>query len=203
MDTTVASLSFDETIIPLPADVSLSADLPSDTGETLFYPLSTLSEIVRQDRMEVQQQLDDLLAEAESLHKIIEEANVDLHVHPWEKFSAECIDPNTPPLTLDEISIMPDFSVSKCVTHFEKIGDNINELADIHLSSVENENISNENIGNMFAVLSGDRFIVDRTKASNFIQFTDLLRNLPLDTIESNSLEIAQKVLSHYIKIHE
>jgi hypothetical protein len=57
-------------------------------------------------------------------------------------------------------------------------------------------------LGNAFAVLSGDEFVVDKEKLKSFIEFHEIVRSIPVESItRENSLELAHKLLSHYNSI--
>jgi hypothetical protein len=199
------NISFEETIIPT---IHLDTVLPtteitsvSSEPPPIYEP--TLEELAQLHEIVLQQEIADLTAEIDAFATTLEQTLSAHQMHPWDALTLECVPPNTAPLTLDDIKVPEDFTATETIPDIIAIGDSIDETSNFHLQAFENPDINNDNIGNVFTVLSGDTFVIDKPKAAKFIQFTNLLRNLPFDAAENDPLGTAKKLLYHYVSLYK
>jgi hypothetical protein len=218
-------ISFEEVIVPIESPNIVTTDfsaleggsstLISDFPEEQLPPLSSvdltepfsapysLSELVDEDIRRTTQSIEKLVQEAEELNDIIQEELEKIPNHPWDRFVAECIDPKTyVPLTIQDLEIADDFCPSTYVPFITAIGEKYDAIGDLHIQEFEKNSDREDHIGNVFAVLSGDQFVLDKPKAIEFIRFAELIRNMPLELIDANPMGVASRLISHYVKIN-
>jgi len=216
-------ISFDESIIPIEnpniiiSDIS-SLDLPIEEliqAQTIVLPpLSTvdltdpysapysLGDLVDEDIRRTTQAIDELALEAEELNDAIQEEIASIPDHPWDRFVMDCIDDTYVPLTIQDLEVADDFSPTTYVPLISAIGEKFDRIGDLHLEEFEKNCDRTDYIGNVFTVLSGDEFILDKPRAVDFIKFAELVRNLPLEMLDVDPLGVANKLISHYVKIN-
>lgn len=215
---------FEESVIPIEnpnlviSNIS-SLDLPNEViiqDQTVTLPpLSTIDltdpysapysigDLVDEDIRRTTQAIDDLVLEAEQLNNAIQEEIESIPNHPWDRFVGECVDPKTyVPLTIQDLEIADDFCPSTYVPFITAIGEKYDAIGDLHIQEFEKNSDREDHIGNVFAVLSGDQFVLDKPKAVEFIRFVELIRNMPLELIDANPMGVASRLISHYVKIN-
>lgn len=122
-------------------------------------------------------------------------------VHPYEKLKHDYFDTDYQFKTINDIEVPKEFCIHNCVATLTAANVQYQQTCTDHLTHIDNIE-SNSNIGHAFATLSGDQFIVDEERTKNFIEFHEIVKSIPVESItRENSLEIAHKLLSHYTKI--
>ena len=106
------------------------------------------------------------------------------------------------PLTIQDLEIADDFCPSTYVPLITAIGEKYDAIGDLHIQEFEKNPNREDHIGNVFAVLSGEHFVIDKPKAIEFIRFAELIRNMPLELIEANPMGVASRLISQYVKIN-
>lgn len=220
---TSLDISFDESIIPIEtpniiiSDIS-SLDLPIEEliqAQTIVLPpLSTvdltdpysapysLGNLIDEDIRRTTQAIDELALEAEQLNDAIQEEIASIPDHPWDRFVLECVDDTYVPLTIQDLEVNDDFCPTTYTPLLTAIGEKFDQIADLHIQEFEKNCERTDYIGNVFAVLSGDQFVLDKPKAVEFIKFAELVRNLPLEMLDVDPIGVANKLVSHYVKIN-
>ena len=220
---TSLDISFDESIIPIEtpniiiSDIS-SLDLPIEEliqAQTIVLPpLSTvdltdpysapysLGDLVDEDIRRTTQAIGELALEAEQLNNAIQEEIESIPDHPWDRFVSECVDDTYIPLTIQDLEVADDFCPTTYVPLLTAIGEKFDQIGDLHIQEFEKNCDRTDYIGNVFAVLSGDEFVLDKPRAVEFIKFAELVRNLPLEMLDVDPIGVASKIVSHYVKIN-
>ena len=122
-------------------------------------------------------------------------------LHPYDRLVHEHFGPNPEFLTIDDISLPLNFCIHTTIGKLTSINARQKELHDTHYAEMENLH-DHVHIGNTFATLSGDTFVVDNDQVKKYIEFHEIVKSIPVDRI--NSFEaplIAQKLLHHYTNI--
>jgi hypothetical protein len=216
-------ISFDESIIPIETPNIIISDISSldwpveeliQAQTIVLPPLSTvdltdpysapyaLGDLVDEDIRRTTQAIDELALEAEQLNDAIQEEIASIPDHPWDRFVSECVDDTYVPLTIQDLDVADDFCPTTYVPLITAIGEKFDQMADLHLQEFEKNCDRTDYIGNVFTVLSGDEFILDKPRAVDFIKFAELVRNLPLEMLDVDPLGVANKLVSHYVKIN-
>jgi len=123
-------------------------------------------------------------------------------VHPYEKLKFDHFDTDYKFKTINDIETPENFCINTCIATLTSA----NEQQQLqHADHCNHLDMLDDccNVGHAFATLNKDgEFIVDQERTKNFIEFHEIVRTIPIDSItRENSLEIAHKLLSHYTKI--
>jgi hypothetical protein len=202
----IATTTFAELENPTLTQNFTNLPLPPLSSVDLNYPYAapySIGELIDEDIRRNTQAMDELVDEIDKYNEEIEAELDKIPNHPWERFVMECVDPETyVPLRIQDIEIADDFCPSTYAPKITAIGEKFDEIADLHIAEFEKNSTRTDHIGNVFAVLSGDEFVLDKPKAVEFIKFAELIRNMPIELIEANPFGVASRLISHYVKIN-
>lgn len=134
-------------------------------------------------------------------------------VCPYEQTKLKYLGSNYQPLSIHDLSYPEDFSLEKALPATAAINANYYNVMLTHLHAMSAEaidtsfpGITSENIGNGFAVLSatneGNKYVIDNNKLASYLEFAELVRNIPLQDIIDNPREIAFKLIHKYMEIN-
>jgi hypothetical protein len=122
-------------------------------------------------------------------------------IHPYDQLKYEHFDTDYQFKTIDDLEIPSDFCIHACTAALTSICQQQHEQHIDHFDRIDDMD-NHPHLGNAFAVLSGDEFVVDKEKLKSFIEFHEIVRSIPVESItRENSLELAHKLLSHYNSI--
>lgn len=127
-------------------------------------------------------------------------------IHPYERLKYDYFgDVNYKFKTIDDIEPPKDFCINTCISSLTSITQKQQEQFNTKLQYIDQIH-DMPNIEHAFTSLSStdtqDHFIVDVEQTKNFIEFNEILRTIPVESItQENSLEIAHKILNHYTSI--
>jgi hypothetical protein len=131
-------------------------------------------------------------------------------LHPYEKLKALYLNSNEKCEMLCDIPAPQDFCLDTTYCCITAISENIqqNSLCQVQaltaqLEKEENSDPDLEGICNAFAELSGNTFVVNKQKMANHLKFLEMARNITIEQIESDPVEVARKVLSQYVKLYQ
>ena len=117
-------------------------------------------------------------------------------VHPYEKMKWEYLEPNYTPPSLADVQVPDSFSLSTVYASLTAFGKTMTDNTMTALMSLSSGTVVDPNAIHAFAVLSGDAFVVDKDLSRGHLQFLEFAKNIPLDAVNQNPLETAQKVLT-------
>jgi hypothetical protein len=123
-------------------------------------------------------------------------------LHPYDRLVHEHFGPGYTFPTIDDIQMPLDFCIHTTISKLTSINTKQKELHDAHYTEMECLH-DHTHIGNAFATLSGDTFVVNNEQVKKYIEFHEIVKSIPVERI--NSIEapiIAQKLLHHYTNIH-
>ena len=127
-------------------------------------------------------------------------------VHPYDKLKHQYLtQKGLSALSIDEIEAPLDFDVEKAAAEIENIQKRLNDESYDRLETISlSYHVMDDLMGvtNPFTTLSGDTYVVDENRVSNHLMFLELVSNLSPIAIERNPQEIAQKVITQYIKTY-
>ena len=122
-------------------------------------------------------------------------------VHPYDQLKCEYFDTDYQFKTINDIEIPKEFCIHNCVVTLTAINECCQQAYSEHFNYLDKVD-GYANLGHAFATLSGDQFIIDQERTRNFIEFHEIVKSIPVESItRENSLEIAHKLLSQYAKI--
>jgi len=125
----------------------------------------------------------------------------DIPAHPYEKLKYEHFDTDYKFKTIDDLDVPCSFCTTAATQSLTAISAQHETLHQTHIENL-NQYETLENLGNGFAVLSGDKMVVDTSRLKNYIEFHEIVRSIPIDSINvTNCNEIMQKLINRYIGI--
>lgn len=128
-----------------------------------------------------------------------------LPLHPYERLkhqylhckglSAQCI---------EDIEEPEDFNVYTASSALTSISERFNDetLNRLQTIALSADAVHQNHIASPFAALSGSEYILDEQRMSKHLMFLEMVRSIPLAAIEKNPTQIAQKLLTQYIKAY-
>jgi len=127
-------------------------------------------------------------------------------IHPYERLKYDYFgDVNYKFKTIDDIEYPENFCINTCISSLTSITQKQQEQFNTKLQYLDQIH-DIPNVEHAFTTLSStdtkDYFIVDTEQTKNFIEFNEILRTIPIESITpENSLVLAHKILSHYTRI--
>lgn len=126
-------------------------------------------------------------------------------IHPYEKFKSQYLSSETKPLLIEEIESPKDFCLQTCSKQISSISVDLNSQWTQQICSLSccDGIETDSNLCNAFASLSENTFVVDQKRAEGHIQFLEMIKNIPIQLIEQQPKETAEKIISQFIKIYQ
>ena len=81
------------------------------------------------------------------------------------------------------------------------IQESFNQYSILAKQLADPEQNINPALGNAFAVLSGNDYVIDEIKLSNHLKFNELIKSIPFEDIKKHPYEIARTLLYVYSQI--
>ena len=182
MDFEISMLSGDKIAEELAAiQVGYPLSVREQADHTIQYVLSSLRQL----------QLDNDLALSS------------IPIHPYERMKWEYLDPNTPPITLDDVRLPVGFCQMAAYESLSALGKKVSDNTLTAIASITGDPLADINAVNAFATLSGGAFVVDKEMANNHLQFLEFAKSISLDQINNNPIETAQKVVYQFLRSYE
>ena len=124
-------------------------------------------------------------------------------VHPYEKLKQQFIPSETKPLLIEEIKAPENFCIKTSSEQISAISCKMNERWSQQMCSLTSCTALEEmQVCNAFASLSENTFVVDSEMAKNHLQFIEMIKNIPIQLIEQQPKEVAEKIISQFITIY-
>lgn len=157
--------------------------------------------------------LNHLLSTADGMLEELE-GSMDGPICPYEGTLVEYLGPNYIIPTIHELTLPKDFSITKSISAIEEFSQKVDkkmidqlDLMAIEAADTNFPGITSQNLGNAFSVLSctaqGEEYVIDRQKLAQHLEFAEIIRNLPAETIEENPYLVAFKIVNRYAEITE
>jgi hypothetical protein len=123
-------------------------------------------------------------------------------VHPYERLKYDYFDTDYQFKTINDIESPKNFCIHTCIATLTSANEQQQLQHAEHYKHLDKLDDCC-NIGHAFAThTENGQFVVDEERTKNFIEFHEIVRTIPIESItQENSLEIAHKLLSHYTKI--
>ena len=138
-----------------------------------------------------------LLSSTRQFRESFETAMSSVPAHPYERMKWEYFQPNEQFLKIEDIPVPNAFCPLTCAKELSSISVKFNETVNTQVNSLTCEDIPET--CNAFATLSDNVFVVDSEKTKNHLNFLEMVRSIPMEMVEQNPREIAQKIVSQYI----
>lgn len=178
----------------------LSANPPNTLTEQLSVALeSALSAIDIAEFTNLQKELEAQINFTPILTAIESATNIlsSIPVHPYEILLSEYFEPDHKFKTIDDIPDPGPLPLVECLNFIKEKNNHANKIMFHNLTACEEQKFSS-----VFCYLSNDQVMVNREKEKNYLEFYELLRSIPLDSInEENCDTIANKLIAEYVKV--
>lgn len=197
----------------LPSLASLvSADNISVKGFNSHLPEMPVP-IIKQVRDKALAKINSLLSKVTQIKESLRDPVEEEIICPYEQTKQKYLGPNYTPPSIHSLSYPKDFSLEKALPATAAINANYYNVMLSHFHAMSAEamdtsfpGITSENIGNGFAVLSatneGNKYVVDQVKLAKYLEFAEIIRNIPLQEIIDNPREVSFKLIHMYIEIN-
>lgn len=169
---------------------------------TLINELSTtmefhLSAFESQEITNIIGNLDTLTHAVTSLEESVHAMLSGIPVHPYERIKYDYFGPDYQFKTLEDLEDPREIDHQKCVEILRGSTNHLYSTTFHNLTCCEEHKCQTA-----FTKMSGDLIVEDHEKQKNYIEFMELARSIPIDSItDDNCLEIARKLLGHYTRI--
>jgi hypothetical protein len=123
-------------------------------------------------------------------------------IHPYDRLKYDYFDTDHQFKTINDIETPESFCIHTCIATLTGAHEQQQQQFATHYDYLDKFE-EHSNLGHAFATITEDgQFVVDKERTKNFIEFHEIVRTIPIDSItQENSLEIAHKLLNHYTKI--
>lgn len=148
--------------------------------------------------------LEVALSASRQLRQTLEMALSSVPTHPYERVKSELLGPDFIPLTIDQLAVDENFCPNTCLANICAISTKINTNVMSHFYAVTSGNLSALDC-NAFIELSatkhGEEFVISPKRASGYVGMLEMIRNIPIQLIETDPQETAKKLITHYINV--
>lgn len=118
-------------------------------------------------------------------------------LHPYQNLLWQHFDPDYKFKTIDDIPEPEKIPTKECLDYITKKEQEINKTLFHNLTCAPEQQITSG-----FETLSGDCVVCDFAKQKNYLEFIEMVRQIPIDTITSeNCNSLAKKIIAEYIKV--
>jgi uncharacterized protein YaaR (DUF327 family) len=172
--------------------------------------------LLQSDKEKAKRIIDSLVSSAKQMTSTINASLTSTPLHPYEKLIHEYLGPNYKPNTIQEYSIPDNFSFFNSIKQLRIAAEANHQLQMTQMAVLSAEaanptfdgTFDTENLNNAFAepVNTPDgkqTFVINETKLKEHLAFMEMVKNIPRDYILKNPLEVAKKMISEFIRIHE
>lgn len=160
--------------------------------------------LVLQDRQYALSVLSNFLSATQAILNIADEYD-DKIICPYEQTIVKYLGENYKPTPIREITVPSTFTLENIEKTINKYAeDNLTntfnqyELMSKIASSKDFEGYFNPNLGNAFAVISGDDVILDEFKLKKYLDFIESIDTITQEDLDSNPIKIAEQLLVKY-----
>jgi hypothetical protein len=122
-------------------------------------------------------------------------------VHPYEQAKYKYFGSNYHFPTIDEIPFPLDFNYNTYTKELSSIFNNTNLAGHSALTAFEDKIKNFDNSGILNRADIENIVITDENIIKNNIKFTEAVKSISLSDIETKPIEVAQKLLSFYVKM--
>lgn len=125
--------------------------------------------------------------------------------HPYEKLKYMYLDQHG--LSGTNLQDLPPVSAFNLVTvtnDLTAINQNMMDSILLRMPSLTSTSIfDNPEAGNVFATLSGDTYVVDDERITKHLQHIEMVKHITVEEIDKNPVEVAQKLLHHFVQTYK
>jgi hypothetical protein len=163
-------------------------------------PQNEIQRIYRDQLSTITTQIDSMLSATAAMRNKIKEHIDNVPIHPYERWRYQYIDPSKPVRTIFDLKFTPTFNPSTATQQISALNEKYYDLSVLQLRSLTATDV--EATLNIFANLSGNKFVVDEARMKRHIEFHELVRTIPLTEIENRPFETACKLVNEFIEVY-
>ena len=163
-------------------------------------PQNEIQQIYRDQLSKINTQIDSMLSATAVIRNKVKEHIENVPIHPYERWRYQYLDPKKPVRTIFDLKFAPDFNPITATQQISALNKKYYDLSMLQLQSLTATDI--EPALNIFATLSGNKFIVDEERMRRHIEFHELVRTIPLTEIENRPFETACKLVNEFIEVY-
>jgi len=116
--------------------------------------------------------------------------------HPYQSLLSNYFEPDYKFKTIDDVPNQDDLPVKQCLQVLDKKCDIYKQTIFHNLTCCPEHQLNS-----CFAQVSCDNVVVDRDREKKYLEFYEMVKQIPLDSItENNAITIAKKIVAEYIK---
>lgn len=166
------------------------------------------------DKNRALQTIQEILSATNELKQQLQTTLFDRPVCPYQQTLLEYLGPNFICPTINDLTLPLNFSSTESISSITKIDNKYNDQLMTQLKTMTAEaadmsfaGITSVNLGNAFAVLSttstGQEYVIDKQHLAQYLEFAELIRNIPDEEIINNTNSVALKLINRFIEIHQ
>lgn len=176
----------------------LSGSLNTEKPAVLF----ALQEAYQKNIQLANMQIEQMLSATNVLLQTTQAKLSTVPTHPYEYWRYKYLDPNKRPKTIFELDFPQTFSPTVATQQISAMSYEYDDVMMTQIQVLSSQESSVEPTLNIFATLSGDKFVVNESKMRKHIEFHEMVRTVPIDEIERNPVIVAYKLLDQFIKTY-
>lgn len=158
---------------------------------------SALTALQSPEFLNLKHDLTSLTHTVTSLEEEVTASLSAIPIHPYERIKYEYFGPDYTFKTLDDLEEPEDIPVQECINALKEKNKDLMSTTFHNLTCCEEEKCMTA-----FSYTSGDCVVPDYEKQKNYIEYIEIVKSIPLDSINAdNYLSIAKKIIGHYFKI--
>lgn len=197
-------------IVPPLSSLNAKRTLHEDTKKEL----SPVEKLLDQNFKAMHLTIQQALSAARSARLNFEDNLLNGPIHPYQKLIHQYLGADFIAPSVNDIVLPENFCPIQSTEHLTKIKDDLfkNTVTQFqHLTAgigkVENQDEQElmEGLGHAFSTLSatnkGMKFVIDTKKTAEYLEFAEMVRNIPIRDMVTNPVQIAQKVVTRMIEV--
>lgn len=157
----------------------------------------TLSAFESPEFQQIRQDFSSLTHAITSLEQEVTSSLSAIPLHPYERLKYDYFGPDYNFKTIDDLEEPTDIPHEKCLDILKQKYKDIISTSYHNLTCCEEEKIRT-----VFTICSGDKILPDHDTQKKYIEFLEIARNIPIDSVTNdNYQQIAKKLIGAYFKI--
>jgi hypothetical protein len=157
----------------------------------------TLSSLQSPEFLEFKNDLTSLTHTVTSLEQEMTASLSAIPLHPYERLKYDYFGTDYEFKKFEDLEESDDIPLKNCLEYIKDKNKELMSTTFHNLTCCEEERINTA-----FTQMSCDCIVPDYDKQKNYIEFVEMVRNIPIDSVtDTNYLSVAKKILSEYIKV--
>jgi hypothetical protein len=158
---------------------------------------SALTALQSPEFLSVRHDLTSLTHTVTSLEQEVTASLSSIPIHPYERLKYDYFGTDYTFKTLDDLEEPEDIPFEKCIDVLKEKNKDLMSTSFHNLTCCDEEKCMTA-----FSYTSCDCILPDHEKQKNYIEYVEIVRSIPLDSINAdNYLSIAKKLIGQYFKV--